>query len=571
MTTIDTHAAGTASDAAGTVMGAGEFAAAGVSRRAGELVAWITSTDHKRIGRMFIGVSLTAMLAVAALGALLGIDRVANAQNVLGADSVNQVFAAYRFGLVYVVLAPLLLGIAIAVVPLQVGARSLAFPRMAAAGFWSWLVGSVLGIGTIAANGGPDGGDRRMVAGFLLTQVVLLIGLLAGALSVAVTVLTTRAPGMNMRRVPPFTFAALVSALAMVLALPVVIGALIYSFVDYRYGGAGLGQSKDLWSHIGFGYGQPLTFVLALPVFGIAIETLAVASQRRLPMRGVVFAGFGLIGVAALATATQFSATVRADVLHGSFGRAIGDLVPYALLDLVPVLGGLVVLGIGGLALSKGKPRITGPMVAALLGTAMVFTGFLANAVYLIGDAHLAGTVFDEGARLYVGYGAVLAALGGVAYWAPKWWGRRLPDAPLFGLAALGFLGTVAAALPLMVAGFAKQPADSVVFSYGGPEKLWNVISLAGHAMVLLTVFAFVGLLAKTVVVRTDPGEPDAASTVGDDPWDAQTLEWATSSPAPVANFADVMIVGSAEPLLDLKPGSALSNAGAADARERTV
>ena len=553
MTTIDTHATGTASDVGGTVTGDGGLTAAGVSRRAAELVAWITSTDHKRIGRMFIGVSLTALLGVAALGVLLGIDRVANTRNVLGADSVAQVFAAYRFGLVYVVLAPLLLGIAIAVVPLQVGARSLAFPRLAAVGFWSWLVGSVLGIGTIAANGGPSGGDRRMVAGFLLTQVVLLVGLLAGALSVAVTVLTTRAPGMNMRRVPPFSFAALVSALAMAVALPVVIGALLYSFVDYRYGGAGLGQSSELWSHIGFGYSQPLTFVLALPAFGIAIDTLVVATRRRLPMRGVVFTGFGLIAVAALATATQFSATVRANVLHGSFGRAVGDLVPFALLDLVPVLGGLVVLGIGGLALSKGKPRVTGPMAAALLGAVMVFTGFLANAVFLIGDAHLGGTVFEEGARLYVGYGAVLAALGGVAWWAPKWWGRRLPDAPLFGLAALGFVGTVAASLPLMVAGFAKQPADSVVFSYGGPEKLWNVVSLAGHAMMLLTVLAFVGLLVKVVGTR------GAAGTVGDDPWDGQTLEWATSSPAPEANFADVMVVGSAEPLLDLKPQPAMA------------
>lgn len=551
-TTIETHASGANVDVVSATANTGGYGAAGVSRHTPAAVTWITSTDHKLIGRKFVGASLIGMLGVTVLGVLLGIDRVANTRNVLGADAVAQVFAAYRVGLVYIVVAPLLLGIAIGVVPLQVGARSLAFPRVAATGFWLWLVGAVLGIGTIAANGGPNGGDRQMVAGFLLTQVVLLLGLLAAALSVATTVLTTRAPGMNMRRVPPFSFAALVSALTLVLALPVVIGALLYSFVDYRYGGAGFGQSKDLWSHIGFGYTQPTTFLLALPAFGLAVETLVVASRRRLPMRGVVFTGFGLIGVAALATVTQFSAAVRPNVLHGSFGRAAGDLVPYALLDLLPVLGGLIVLGIGGLALSKGKPRVSGPMVAAVLGAAMVFTGLLANAVFLIGDAHLSGTVFDEGALLYVGYGAVLAALGGIAYWAPKWWGRQLPDPALIGLALLGFVATVAAALPLMVAGFAKQPADSVVFSYGGPDVLWNVISLVGHALMLLVVVAFVGLLAKTVA-RGD----DAGSSAGDDPWDGQTLEWATSSPAPAANFADVMVVTSAEPLLDLKPGAA--------------
>ncbi len=549
MTTIETHAPGPAADVGAAVAPPGELGATAVSRPPSQVVAWITSTDHKRIGRMFVGVGLTGLFGVAVLGVLLGIDRVANTSNVLGANSVAQVFAAYRVGLVYIVVAPLLVGIAIGAVPLQVGARSLALPRLAAAGFWLWLVGSLLGIGAIAANGGPNGGDRRMVAGFLVAQIVALIGLLAAATSVAVTVLTTRAPGMNMRRVPPFSFAALVSALGMVIALPVVIGALVYSFVDYRYGGAGFGQSHDLWSHIGFGYAGPIMVVLALPAFGVAVDTLAVASRRRLPMRGVVLSGFGLLGVAALATATQVSANVRADFFHGSFGRALNDLVPFALLDLLPVLGGLIVLGLGGLALSTGKPKVIGPFVAALLGAAMVFAGLLANAVSLIGDAHLSGTVFDEGVRLLVGYGAVLAALGGVAYWAPKWWGPRLPDGAVLGLAALGFVATAAAALPLLVAGFAKQPADSVEFSYGGPDKLWNVISLGGHALMLLTVVAFVGLLAKSVA-----GGGSAAA--GDDPWDGQTLEWATSSPAPVANFADVPVVASAEPLMDLKPAA---------------
>ena len=194
-------------------------------------------------------------------------------------------------------LVPVVLGLAIAVVPLQLGARSLAFPRLATMGFWTWLVGLILVVITIAANGGPNGGDKRMVEGYLVAQIIVVLGLLAAAVSLAATVLTTRAPGMNMRRVPPFSFAALVAALATVVGLPVLLGALVYNLIDYRYGGSAFGNSKLIWDHIGFGFTQPFMFVFAVPAFGIAIDALATATGKRLPMRGTLFIGFGLIGI----------------------------------------------------------------------------------------------------------------------------------------------------------------------------------------------------------------------------------------------------------------------------------
>ncbi|MCU1504142.1 MAG: putative cytochrome c oxidase subunit [Ilumatobacteraceae bacterium] len=539
MTTIDTHATGavgTAGDPAATAGTSSGLAQSGIA-------GWVTTVDHKRIGRMFFGVGLLAALGAAVLGILLGIDR-ASSSSVLGADSVPQVFAAYQVGLIFIVLLPVLLGLAVAIVPLQLGARALALPRFAAAGFWAWLIGSALVIGTIAANGGPGGGDRRMVAGYLLAQVVLLVGLLAAAISLVASVLSTRAPGMNMRRVPPFSFAALIGALALILALPVLIGALLYSFVDYRYGGTGFGSSADLMSHIGFGFTQPLTFAFAVPAFGIAIEALAVASGKRLPMRGTIFAGFGLIGLGLFGGVIQVPASIRKNIADASFGTALGDIVPYALVNLLPILGALIVLGVGGMALSKGRPRLVAPLVFGLLGALMVFVGMLANAVYQIGDAQLGGTVFEEGTRLFVAYGALLAALGGIAYWGPKLWGRTIADMALVPLALLGFIGTVLAGGPLLIAGFAKQPADAVDFDYSGPKALWNVLSLAGHALVALTVLAFVGLAVKAFT---------KGSPAGDDPWDGQTLEWATSSPAPLVNFAELHTVTSPEPLLDLK------------------
>ncbi|MEO5901262.1 MAG: cbb3-type cytochrome c oxidase subunit I [Ilumatobacteraceae bacterium] len=543
MTTIDTHATGAVGTVGDPAATAGTSSAVALSGVAG----WITTTDHKRIGRMFIGGSLAAALGVAVLGILLALDRASTSTSVLGAKSVAQVFAAYQVGAIYIVLVPLLLGLALAVTPLQLGARSLAFPRLAAIGFWAWLFGAALVVGSIAANGGPGGGDRRMVAGFIVAHIVLLVGLFAAAVSLAATVFTTRAPGMNMRRIPPFSFAALVGALGVILAVPVLVGALVYSFVDYKYGGAGFGNSKELLGHLGFGFTQPLTFAFAVPAFGVAIEAVAIASGKRLPMRGTIFAGFGLIGIGVLGAVIQVPAGIRKNVTDVSFGTALNDIVPYALVQLLPILGALTVLGVGGLALSKGRPKVSAALVFGLLGSLMVFVGILANAIYQIGDAQLGGTVFEEGTRLYVVYGALLASLGAVAHWGPKLWGRTMPNKAVIPLALLGFLGTVLAALPLLIAGFAKQQANSMVLEESGPKELWNVLSMVGHALVALTVLAFVGLAFKSF---TGSGTEGAA---GDDPWDGQTLEWATSSPAPVANFAEIHSITSAEPLFDLK------------------
>ena len=535
MTTIDTHA---------TTASAGVTASSGA--HTASVAEWFTTTDHKRIGRLFISVSLVGLLGSVVVAALLGIERIDAETAMLDINAIAQLFALYRISLTFVVLAPLLLGIAIAVVPLQLGARSLTFPRLAAAGFWTWFIGAVLVVISIASNGGPGGGNTRFVALYLVSQIVVLLGLAAVAGSLVTTVLTTRAPGMNMRRVPPFSWSALVGALGLLLVVPAVIGALIFTYVDYRSGRVGFGGNRAIFNWIGFGFTQPASFVYAVPVFGFAAEVIAVASGRKLAMRGVLFTGVALVGVAAaLGGVLQQPAALSRNVSHLSLGNWLSDVLPYGLFNLLPVLGGFIVIAIGGLALRGGRARITAPLIFGLLGALMVFVGIIANAVYQVGDAQLAGTVFEEGVWLYVVYGAVLSGLGAVTYWGPKLWGRSIPDKLALPLAGLGFIATVLASLPLLIAGFAKQPAGATEFDYSGPQNLWNGLSAAGHVLMLITVAAFVGL-----ALRSFTKGPHA----GDDPWDAQTLEWATSSPAPFANFVDVHTVASAEPLLDLKP-----------------
>jgi len=535
MTTIDTHAAGAAGGVTASTSG-------GMS----SVADWLTTTDHKRIGRLFVSVSLVALLGMVVIALLLGIERIDGEAAMLDVNSIPQLFALYRVGLTFVVLVPLLLGIAIAVVPLQLGARSLTFPRLAASGFWAWCIGAVLVVISIAANGGPGGGNSKFVGLFLVSHIVLVLGLVAAAGSLATTILTTRAPGMNMRRVPAFTWSALVSALGLLLVLPAVIGALIFTYVDYRNGRIGFGGNQAINDWIGFGSTQPATFVYAVPVFGFAAEVITVASGRKLPMRGVIFTGLGLLGItAALGAVTQQSSDLSRNISHLSLGSWLSDVVPYALFNLLPVLGGFIVIALGALALRGGRPRLIAPLVFGLLGALMVFVGIVANVVYHVGDAQLGGTVFEEGVWLYIVYGAVLSALGAITYWGPKLWGRLIPDKLVLPFAALGFIATVLASLPYLIAGFAKQPANASEFDYDGPQKLWNGLSAAGHLLMFITVLGFVGLVARSFT---------KGAAASDDPWDGQTLEWATSSPAPYANFADVHIVASPEPLLDLKP-----------------
>jgi heme/copper-type cytochrome/quinol oxidase subunit 1 len=544
MTTIvDTHAAGIDTSATGDPAAVGALPSESTS----SVVEWLTTTDHKRIGRMFISVSLTGLLGVVVIAALLGIERIDAEASMLDINSIPQLFALYRIGLTFVVLVPLLLGIAIAVVPLQLGARSLTFPRLASAGFWTWFVGSVLVVISIAANGGPSGGNGRFVALFLVSHITLLLGLIAAAGSLATTVLTARAPGMNMRRVPMFAWSALIGALGLLLVLPAVMGALIYTFVDYQYGRVGFGGNLGIDKWIGFGFTQPATIVYAVVAFGFAVEVIAVASGRKLPRRGVIYSGIGLLGiVAALGALLQQPARLPIDVNLLTFGLWVGEVLSYGFFNLLPLLGGFIVISLGALALrSSSRTRVFAPLVFGLLGALMVFVGVAANAVYQVGDARLAGTVFEEGTWLYIVYGAVLSALGAITYWGPKLWGRSIPDKAALPLAGLGFIATVLAALPLLIAGFAKQPAGVTEFDYSGPQNLWNGLSAAGHVLMLITVLAFAALALRSFT----KGNP-----AGDDPWDGQTLEWATSSPAPYDNFVDMHTVASAEPLLDLKP-----------------
>lgn len=514
----------------------------------GELAAWATTSDHKRIGRLMIGVSLLGLVATAVVGILLGIERIDGGQVLFDPSIVRLLFQGQLVGLVFGSLVPLGLGLAVAVVPLQLGARALAFPRLALGGVYTWALGLVGVVVALANDGGVGGADADMVVMFLLGHALMGLGLIAVAGTVAASVLTTRAPGMTMRRVPFFAWSALVGALGLLLALPVLLGTIVYLVVDLQYSRAGFGGTGGVGDWVGWVFSAPTIFVFALPAIGVFAEVLPVTFRRAQPARGIVLLGLGLVGVAAFAGVTQ-QASFAVPWNGGVDAQLIRDLVPYALFHLLPVLGVVLVLALGAFCALGGKARITGPFLFAFFGLGMILVGMLGAALVPLEGLDLGGTVFSEAVVVYVAYGAALGVLGGLLFWAPKLWGGRVPDVAAIPLALLGVLATVLASFPYYIAGFAGQPAGSPVFDYSGPEALWNVLVLAGHGLMLLTVVATVGLLLMSAR-GGDDREP-----VGDDPWTGHTIEWSAPSPAPGNNFADVPSIISPEPMLDLREG----------------
>ena len=246
-----------------------------------------------------------------------------------------------------------------------------------------------------------------------------------------------------------------------------------------------------------------------------------VMARAKQPLRGAVVIGLGLVTTALVGTVSQTSHSLN---WAGSLTDKAKSFVPYALYNLLPLLGLVIVLATALLAVMSGKPKIIAPYFPTALGVGLIMAAVLGNAVQRIDQAGLAGTVFDEAALTYLTYGSVLVAWGALAFWGPRIWGKMLSDVAVVGLGVLGFIATVLASLPYYIAGFANQPADVASdFDYSGPQSLWNLLSTGGHALMALCVLA-----AVATVIRARMSGVNAT----EDPWDARTLEWSVDGGA---------------------------------------
>jgi heme/copper-type cytochrome/quinol oxidase subunit 1 len=419
------------------------------------------------------------------------------------------------------------------VVPLQVGARAIAFPRAAAASFWTFVVGAALFITAYAINGGPGGGRSDAVDLWFAATGLLIVGLLLGAICVATTVLAVRPRGMRLERVPMFAWSLLCTTVIWLLTLPVMLAVLILLFLDHRNGQVFFPTGPEAYDQVAWLGRQPQVYAAAIPVLGLALDVAATAARTRIPNRG---AAMGAIGAFAVLGIGSFALTALApNVADQPVTKGMALLAP------LPVLA---VLGLVGLTLKGGKPAPTSGLVGGVIALLILLVATLVGAATPFqGALELAGTQWVTAQSHLTLVAATIALVAGLYHWSTKVLGRAATEAAGRTAPLVLALGALVLAVPEAISGLTGEVDGEVNEAVTGIEAM-NGIAVAGAGLVLLgALLAVAGLVGRR---RSD--EPA-------DPWGGSTLEWATATPPSFANFdGPVPEVTSAEPLLEDDP-----------------
>ena len=537
--------------------------------------AIVDSADHKVVGLVFLGTALLCFLVLRGVGAALGAELLADGSQIVGGES-RRLYSLYETGIVLLWAAPVWLGLATYLLPLQIGSSRLAFPRLQSLALWTHIGGAGLfvlghlidpppGIGLSgreplqAPVGGVNDGTNLIMASFLLLGLATLLA--AGNL--LTTALTMRADGMSLGRMPLFSWGVVAASAGSLLATPVFLGTSLLLYVDLHFAGTNLftdGRASELvWQKGLWLYGRPEALLLLVPALGAACDMVVTAARRGLaapppppvPQRlqakapaAVLSPPSGhVIAAGALFAATGFALLTWVQDRHGIDALILPTAtVPTALFGAAAGL--LVLLWLNTLRQGKPKPSVPCGFVfgAFLLG---VTTAVIA-AVAAFAEAD--GKALGQGTIDLVTVGVpTLMAFGAMYHWA-----RKLFGVPLSGglgvivlLSALG--GTLALGIGQAIAGFAGS--DGQVKEATGDARLGFAIAEVGQVLLLLAGILLALDVARAVAAgrrRTTP--PDLT--------DGVTLEWAAPSPPPEDNFAELPEVRSDAPLLDLAAAS---------------
>jgi len=513
---------------------------------------WITTVDHKKIGIMYMVTAFICFLIGGILALVIRTELAAPGLQFVTAEQYNSVFGLHAINMIFLFVMPMMTGLGNYAVPLQIGAADMAFPRVNALSFWIFLSGAVLIEMSFLFGGSPTGwtlyaplSTREAVRGIdLLVLGLVLTGIssVLGAINFIATIFKLRAPGMTLLRMPMFCWAQLVTSVLLLFSIPVVTAGLVMIFIDRNYGGGffepALGGNPILWQHVFWFFGHPEVYILILPAFGIISEIVPVFSRK--PLFG--YRAF----VIATASIGALGFTVWAHHMFTTGAVALPFFSFFTFLIAVPT----GIKFFNWLAtMWGGKLRFDTPMLYAC--------GFIA--LFLIGGldgAFLAVVPFDFMVQdtywvvSHIHYvlvaGSLFALLAGLFYWFPKMSGRRLDERMGKLQFWLLFIGTNLAFFPqhlLGLDGMIRRIAD---YSANAGWTELNFLSTIGAFTIALAILVF--MWNVFVTLRRPADAPD-------DPWDANTLEWATTSPPPVYNFDVLPPVRSERPLFDLKHG----------------
>ncbi len=530
------------------------FPSLGVSNDQG-LLQWISSVDHKMIGIMYLTVSLIFFL-IGGLEALLMRTQLAWPMlHFLGPETYNQFFTMHGTTMIFLVAMPAIFGFSVYFVPLMIGANEMAFPRMNAFSLWITFFGGLLLYFSFLAGGAPDAGwfnyaplnqknysSSPGIDYYAMGLLLAGIGSVTTAINLIVTVLYMRIKGMKLNMLPLFVWMVLVNSFLVIAALPSLNAALAMVLLDRQFHAHFFntvnGGSALLWQHLFWIFGHPEVYILILPPFGILSEVFQVFSRK--PIFGYSFVAASSVAIALLAFGVW---------VHHMFATGLGNTVDSffaASSMLIGIPTGVKIFN--WLAtMYGGKIKFTVSMMFAVAFLIEFTIGGLSGIAFSIVpiDWQLTDTYYVVAHLHYVFIGGTIFSLfAGLFYWFPKMSGKMLDEKLgkwFFWLFVIGFNATFLVQHLLGMLGMPRR-----VFTY--PDLPWygvlNLISTAGAFLMGASVLLLVYLIYKS---------SKTGKVAGDDPWDAYTLEWATSSPPALKNFDELPEVHGRRPLYDWK------------------
>jgi cytochrome c oxidase subunit I len=502
-------------------------------------LSWLTTVDHKRLGILYIATSFLFMGAASIEAFLIRLQLASPTATLLSPDVYNQMFTMHGVTMVFLAIMPLGIGFANYFVPLQIGARDLAFPRLNAFGYWVYLVGGLFLYTSFFLGGAPDVGWfayaplTSLSANPGLGTDFYMIGLFVGgigtlvtAMNLIVTIVNMRAPGMTMMRVPVFTWMMLVTSFLIIFAFPPLTIALFQVIMDRTFGTLfyvpEAGAMPILWQHLFWIFGHPEVYIIILPAFGVISEIIPTFSRKPLFGYPVIILSGIFIGFMGFAVWT-----------HHMFTTGLGPVVntAFALTSFVigiptgvKVFNWLGTMWGGKIVFSTAMLYAVGFLITFTLGG---ITGIMLAVPPF--DAQAQDSYFVVAHFHFVmGGGALLSFFAAVFYWFPKITGKMISER----LGKLSFWtivpGFYLIFFPMHFLGLMGMPRRTVTYVEGIGLELWNQVATAGTFVMGAGLLVFLFAIVHSF---------RAGAPAGNDPWDGRTLEWATTSPPPPHDF----------------------------------
>ena len=514
-------------------------------------LGWLASVDHKDIGRRYVVTALVFLALAGALGLAIRMQLARPDNDFISAARYNEIFTMHGTTMMFLFAVPVMQGMQIYLTPLMLGTRAIAFPRLTAFSYWTYLAGGLLLWVAFMLNIGPDVGwfaypplsgpqygigKRTDIWAQMVTFTE--IAALAVAVTLTATILKQRAPGMTLARMPIFVWATLVTSLMVIFSMPSVALASGMLLSDrlvgtHFYNPAERGDAL-LWQHLFWFFGHPEVYIIFLPATGFISEIVATFSRRPIVHYPVVVLSLVTTGILAFGLWVHHMFTTGLPRVGYSFYTAasIAVSVPTALQIFCWIA-----------TMWEGRPRLQVPLLY-VIGFFFTFvigglTGVMIAAVPL--DLQLHDTYFIVAHFHYVLIGgAVFPLLGAITYWFPKATGRMMSER--MGKAGfwLLFLGFQLAFFPMHISGINGMARRIYTYPAGMGLEVPNLLSSIGAAVVGLAVLMFV--LNMLISLR-------AGRAAGPNPWDGSSLEWAADSPPEPYNFAHIPVVSGRSPL----------------------